>query len=83
MASVVIDPAECIDCAVCVDECPVHAIYPADEVPEKWREYVALNAHYAPLWPVIERTKDPLPTAEAFEHVEDKRQHFDPNAFRK
>ena len=30
----VIDPDECIDCAACVPECPVDAIYADDEVPE-------------------------------------------------
>ena len=27
----VIDPADCIDCAVCVPECPVNAIYADDD----------------------------------------------------
>ncbi len=77
--SVAIDPDECIDCAVCVDECPVHAIYPADEVPEKWHEYIEINARYSKLWPMIERTQDPLPTAEEFEKIQHKRHLFDPN----
>jgi ferredoxin len=29
----VIDPDECIDCAVCVPECPVNAIYAEEDVP--------------------------------------------------
>jgi ferredoxin len=28
----VIHPDECIDCGACVDECPVDAIHPDDEV---------------------------------------------------
>jgi len=39
-----IDPEECIDCGACVPECPVEAIFPEDEVPEKWSEYVESNA---------------------------------------
>jgi ferredoxin len=74
-----IDPAECIDCGVCVDECPVHAIYPGDEVPEKWRNYIELNARYAHEWPVIEEGQDPLPTAEEFKDRESKGGHFSPN----
>jgi ferredoxin len=31
----VINPAECIDCSMCMPECPVEAIYPGDEVPEE------------------------------------------------
>lgn len=76
----VIDPDECIDCGVCVPECPVTAIFPADEVPAKWREYIELNAQYAKAWPVIDGGKDPLPTAEVFKQVEHKREHFSPNA---
>ena len=30
----VIDPDECIDCAVCIPECPVNAILPEEDVPE-------------------------------------------------
>ncbi len=29
----VIDPDECIDCAVCVPECPVDAIYAEEDLP--------------------------------------------------
>jgi ferredoxin len=39
-----IDPDDCIDCEACVNECPVEAIYLDDRVPEKWAEYVQLNA---------------------------------------
>ena len=30
----VIDPEECIDCAVCVAECPAGAIYAEEDLPE-------------------------------------------------
>ena len=73
----VIDPDECIDCGVCVDECPVTAIYPEEEVPEKWEEYTEFNAKYSPDWPTIEESKDPLDTAEEFKEVEDKKNLFD------
>ena len=43
----VIDPEECIDCGVCVDECPVTAIFSEDEVPEKWNSFIELNKKYA------------------------------------
>jgi len=39
-----IDPGDCIDCEACVSECPVSAIYLDDDVPEKWRGFVQLNA---------------------------------------
>jgi ferredoxin len=68
-----IDPDECIDCGVCVDECPVTAIYPDDEVPEKWAEYTDLNAKFAKLWPIIEASKDPLDTSEEYKDIEEKK----------
>ncbi len=75
----VIDPQECIDCGVCVEECPVRAIYTDEEVPEKWHEYLALNAEFAKKWPIIRDSRDPLPTAEAFREIDEKRQYFSPN----
>jgi ferredoxin len=41
----VIHPDECIHCGACEPECPVEAIYEDDDVPEKWKEYVELNAN--------------------------------------
>jgi ferredoxin len=68
----VIDPDECIDCGACVDECPVTAIYPEEDLPEKWNHYIELNTRLAPDWPVINQKQDPLDTAEEFREVEDK-----------
>jgi len=31
----VIDPDECIDCAVCIPECPVNAIIPEEDLSEE------------------------------------------------
>lgn len=76
----VIDPDECIDCGVCVDECPVEAIFSEDEVPEKWKEFIELNAKYGAEWPVIEEGKEPLDTADEFKDVESKMEHFSPEA---
>ena len=49
----VIPPDECIDCGVCVPECPVDAIKPDTEPGlEKW---LRLNAEYAKVWPNISK----------------------------
>ena len=45
--SLVIHPDECIDCGACVPACPVEAIFALDEVPEKWKNFIDVNAaHY-------------------------------------
>ena len=38
-----IHPDECIDCGACEPECPVSAIFPEEDVPPQWKEYIALN----------------------------------------
>ena len=37
----VIDPDECIDCTLCVAECPVEAIFAEDDVPDSQRKWTA------------------------------------------
>lgn len=39
-----IHPEDCIDCRMCVPECPWDAIFAEEEVPEEFRPDVALNA---------------------------------------
>ncbi|MDP2389461.1 MAG: ferredoxin family protein, partial [Acidobacteriota bacterium] len=39
-------PDECIDCGACVPACPVEAIFALDEVPEKWKNYIDINAKH-------------------------------------
>ncbi|MBI4455697.1 MAG: ferredoxin family protein [Acidobacteria bacterium] len=41
-----IHPDECIDCGACEPVCPVTAIFPEDEVPEKWKGYAEINRNY-------------------------------------
>ncbi len=61
-----IDPDECIDCAVCVPECPVEAIYAEEDVPKDQMHMVAINAELVrmPQYSVITRKKSPLPDAD-------------------
>lgn len=47
----VIDPDKCIDCGACAAACPTEAIVQDSEVPDRWREFVELNARLAPQWP--------------------------------
>jgi ferredoxin len=70
----VIDPDECIDCAVCIPECPVNAIYAEEDVPADQKEWFALNAELTKIWPVITDKKDAPATAEEFKDVRAKKQ---------
>ncbi|MEL6346727.1 MAG: ferredoxin FdxA [Myxococcota bacterium] len=69
----VIDPEECIDCGACVPECPVEAIYLDEDVPERWQEYIPLNAHLSEKWPSIQSGHGALDEADDFRDVALKR----------
>jgi len=69
----VIDPEQCIDCAVCVPECPVSAIYAQEDVPGDQQDFTPLNAVLARVWKPITKTKKALPDAEVWHEVTDKR----------
>ncbi len=75
----VIHPDECIDCGACVPECPAEAIYEESDLPPRWDEYIAINAKFAEVWPRITEQKDPLPDADDFREVEDKRSMLSEN----
>ena len=66
------DPDDCIDCAVCVPECPVNAIYAEEDVPTDQQSFIALNAELARAWKPITRSKAALPDAEAWGKIERK-----------
>ena len=68
----VIDPEECIDCTLCVAECPVEAIYAEDDVPTDQQHFIALNAELSmKRKPSVER-KDALADAEEWAKVKSK-----------
>jgi ferredoxin len=69
----VIDPATCIDCGVCIPECPVEAILEEQDLKPGQMEYLALNAELSQKWPVIIATKEPLPSADQWADKRDKR----------
>jgi ferredoxin len=68
-----IDPDECIDCAVCIPECPVNAIYAEEDVPEDQRDFIPLNAELSRQWPAITRMKPHTDDADEWKDVRDKR----------
>ena len=74
---IVIDPDECIDCALCVSECPVDAIVYDDDVPENQRYFIKLNAELSRSWPLVTKSRPSLPDASDWKGVKDKRQFLD------
>jgi ferredoxin len=60
----VIDPDECIDCAVCIPECPVNAIYAEEDVPADQLAFIKLNVELsrAEGWKSITKRKPPCRT---------------------
>ena len=56
--TLVINPDECIDCALCEPECPVGAIFPEEETPADQRNMIEINVIYSEKWPNITEMKD-------------------------
>ena len=55
----VIDPDECIDCTLCVAQCPVGAISIDSDLPPQWSLWLGLNARLSKVWPIITKRKSP------------------------
>jgi ferredoxin len=68
----VIDPDECIDCAVCIPECPVNAIHADADLPPDLMVFLEFNRKLASALPTITRKKPPLPDAEQWRVVSHK-----------
>ena len=70
----VIHPDECIDCGLCEPECPIEAIFADDELPANQIEFVEINARLADVYENITEAKEPLPDADNFKDLENKRE---------
>ena len=68
----VIDPDECIDCNLCVPECPEDAIYAEDDLPEDQKHFLKLNAELSQKWPTITAKKAAPSDAEKWSGVKNK-----------
>ena len=73
----VIDPEECIDCTLCVPECPADAIVDEDDMPPGQEQFLALNEELSLNWPVITASKPPPEDAEEWDGVADKLQYLE------
>lgn len=68
-----INPDECIDCGVCIPECPVNAIVEGDDKNvENIEFWLDLNTRLSKKWPVITKKKDALPEAEEYKDKTNK-----------
>lgn len=67
----VIHPEECIDCGVCVPECPAEAIFP-DTDKAATDDWLALNYKFAKIWPNITQKREPPEDADKMNGVEGK-----------
>lgn len=73
----IIDPDECIDCQLCVPECPVEAIYEESDLPEDQYNFIQLNADLAKIWPVIDTVKPGMPDADKWDGVPGKLKYLE------
>ena len=48
-----IDPATCIDCGACMDECPIGVVYSEWALPDDLGEYLAVNRDYFTTNPIV------------------------------
>lgn len=68
-----IDPDDCIDCGLCVPECPVNAIFAEEDLPADQAVFLGLNTELSASWKVIANPKKPLPDADYWATVSSKR----------
>jgi ferredoxin len=67
-----IEPDDCIDCTLCVAECPVDAIFAQCDVPQDQMHFIALNLELARGWKPIIDTKAALPDADEWAKIKNK-----------
>ena len=58
-----INPDECIDCGVCIPECPINAIIEDTNLDHDIPFWVNLNKRLSTKWPNITKKKSALPDA--------------------
>jgi ferredoxin len=70
-----INPDECIDCGVCIPECPVDAIFAEGDIPqEEFDKWEAINSDLSRNWRSIRKMKPGLPDAVEWAERKDKLQ---------
>ena len=69
----VINPEECIDCTLCVSECPAEAIFSEDDLPDDQGEFLQINDELSQIWPNISEKKAPAVDAENWDGKPNKK----------
>ncbi|MCK5345353.1 MAG: ferredoxin family protein [Candidatus Heimdallarchaeota archaeon] len=65
-----IDNEKCIDCGACEPECPVEAIFPEEDTPEKWqRKYYSISEAFLE---VLAKKDIPSDVVENLKGVQDR-----------
>ena len=73
----VISPDECIDCGVCVPECPADAIV-EDSEPEA-EDWIEINDKFSQIWPNIFEKGTPPADGENWKDVPGKKEFLSEN----
>jgi ferredoxin len=68
----VINPDECIDCGVCIPECPVDAIVADNDTNTNIPLWLEINTRLSNKWQVITKRKPALPDAEEWKDKPNK-----------
>jgi len=72
----VINPDDCIDCDLCVPECPADAIFQEEELPKGQEQFLELNAELSQIWPKITEVITPLADADTHNGTLNKITHL-------
>ena len=77
----VINPNECIDCTLCVYECPAGAIFDVSNLPSSQVHFIEINRRISEEsgWPILSTKKDALPDAVSWDGVPNKLPHLSEN----
>ncbi|QLC24929.1 ferredoxin family protein [Parasphingopyxis algicola] len=74
---IVINPDECIDCALCEPECPAEAIVRDSDLAEDQEKFLELNRALSEIWPNIYEHKEPLAEADKWKGVRGKAEYLE------
>ena len=69
-AMLVIDPDTCIDCGLCIPECPIQAIWTEDELPDVYSEWLDKNGELFGGGTMVKTKVDALPGAFSLSQIQ-------------